>query len=259
MNPTTDKIPLFGMQVDRVDMAQAVDQLLAWTAEPPTTCRYVVTPNVDHAIMFQEKPAFREAYASAALVLADGAPVVWASRLLGHALPERVAGSDLTLALFDAAKAEQPLKVYLLGAAEGIGARAAENIHRRWPNVRVVGTFSPPLGFERDDALNRDILARIAEAEPHVLVLGLGAPKQELWIAKHFKNVSAPIALCVGATIDFLAGHKRRAPVWMQRSGLEWLHRVSTEPKRLLARYARGAVKFPPLVLRQWWAGSQPG
>lgn len=252
MTDTTGKIELFGMQVDRLTMPEAVSRLLDWARQPHGVCRYVVTPNVDHALMFQRRADFRTAYEQASLVLADGAPVVWASRLLGRRLPERVAGSDLTLKLFDAASAAEPLTVFLLGAAPGVADRAAANIERRWPGVRVVGSFSPPLGFERDETCCREILQRIAEAKPHVLVIGLGAPKQELWIAQYHDRVAARVALCVGATIDFLAGHKRRAPVWMRRAGLEWLHRAATEPRRLLLRYLRGACQFPPLVLRQW-------
>ncbi|MBL8827707.1 MAG: WecB/TagA/CpsF family glycosyltransferase [Planctomycetaceae bacterium] len=248
----TDTIELFGIKIDRLTMRQTVERLIAWTRTESASCHYVVTPNVDHVLMYQERADFRAAYEHASLVVADGAPVVWASRLLGRRLPERVAGSDLTLRLFDAASAEQPLRVYLLGAAPGIGDRAAANIHARWKHVHVTGTFSPPFGFERDEVWNREILDRIAHAAPHVLVLGLGAPKQELWIARHHRHVQAHVALCVGATIDFLAEHKHRAPLWMQRSGLEWAHRVATEPRRLFGRYFRGACQFPALVVRQW-------
>jgi N-acetylglucosaminyldiphosphoundecaprenol N-acetyl-beta-D-mannosaminyltransferase len=252
MTVTTDKIELFGITIDRLTMRQSVDRLMDWTREERPSCRYVVTPNVDHVLMYQDRADFREAYGQASLVLADGAPVVWASRILGRRLPERVAGSDLTLRLFDAASAERPLRVYLLGAAAGIGDRAAANIHARWKHVQITGTFSPPLGFERDEVWNREILDRIADAAPHVLVLGLGAPKQELWVARFHHHIAAHVALCVGATIDFLAEHKQRAPVWMQRSGLEWVHRVASEPRRLFGRYFRGACQFPALVARQW-------
>ena len=126
--------------------------------------------------------------------------------------------------------------------------RAATNIELRWPSVRVVGTYSPPLGFENNEHENHRILEMIAEAKPDVLVVGLGAPKQELWVSKYQKQIQAPIALCVGATIDFLAGEKKRAPVWLQRIGMEWVHRVLSEPKRLVKRYARDAWIFPQLV-----------
>jgi N-acetylglucosaminyldiphosphoundecaprenol N-acetyl-beta-D-mannosaminyltransferase len=203
--------------------------------------------------MFQTNEKLRQSYDGASLVLADGAPVVIASRLLGRALPERVAGSDLAPALFkSAARGSTPLKVFLLGAAPGVAERAAANIAERWGNIEIVGTLSPPMGFEKDEAENERILAAVAAVKPDLLVLGLGAPKQELWIHAHANRLEAKVALCIGATIDFLAGEKRRAPRWMRRVGLEWFHRLSSEPGRLAKRYLRDAWVFPQLVWRDW-------
>lgn len=251
-------IRLFGMDISAVRMPEAVQQVMAWT-KGNGPCRYVVTPNVDHAVMFQERDDLRRAYADASLVLADGFPVIAASRLLGKCLPERVAGSDLAPALFDAAAqndSAEPLRVFLLGAAPGVAERAAVKIEARWPGVKIVGTCSPPLGFEHDEEENSKILAEVSAARPDVVLLGLGAPKQELWIHKHREQLEAGVVLCVGATIDFLAGEKSRAPVWMRKTGLEWLHRVASEPRRLFKRYARDAWIFPRLVWREWRTGS---
>ncbi|MEX2175698.1 MAG: WecB/TagA/CpsF family glycosyltransferase [Pirellulaceae bacterium] len=247
------RIALLGVEIDPLSMDQAVRQILAWVAGGERRCRYVVTPNVDHVVMLQHHAGLQAAYQRAGMILADGAPVIWASRLLRKPLPGRVAGSDLVPALFAAADQDQPLSVYLLGAGAGVAERAATNIERRWPGVKIVGTYSPPLGFEKDAAENAAILRRIAVARPDVLIVGLGAPKQELWVAEHAPRIEARAALCVGATIDFLAGEKARAPGWMQDAGLEWLHRVLSEPRRLAARYARDAWVFPQLVVREWW------
>jgi N-acetylglucosaminyldiphosphoundecaprenol N-acetyl-beta-D-mannosaminyltransferase len=245
-----DSINLFGMQISRVTMQDTVDQVLEWCAAPRAgACRYLVTPNVDHAVMFQHRDDLRSAYAAASLVLADGAPIVAASRLVGKPLPERVAGSDLVPNLFAAGK---PLRVFLLGAAAGVADIAAGKIWKQWPHVEVVGTYSPPLGFEQDAVENTRALVRVADAEPDLLVVGLGAPKQELWVHKHRHELAAKVAVCAGATIDFLAGHRRRSPVWMQRTGLEWLHRIASEPRRLAARYGRDAWVFPQLVWHEW-------
>jgi N-acetylglucosaminyldiphosphoundecaprenol N-acetyl-beta-D-mannosaminyltransferase len=192
------------------------------------------------------------------MVLADGTPVLWSSRLLNRPLPERVAGSDLVPCLFEASSMDEPLRVYLLGAASGVAERAAANIVRRWPAVEVVGTYSPPLGFDKSTAENESILSRIANANPSVLIVGLGAPKQELWVHAHRERLAAKVALCVGATIDFLAGERSRAPIWMRDAGLEWLYRVGTEPKRLAARYAKDALIFPRLLAREWWRLRRP-
>lgn len=269
---TADRQRLFGIYFDHLSMAGAVDQILAWCREaPPACCRYVVTPNVDHVVLFHERKALRAAYRDAALVLVDGMPVVWASRLLGRSLPGRVAGSDLVPALFErACGASSPecakgtastdltpvpgaaLKVFLLGAGPGVADEAAMRIRRDWPGVNVVGTESPPLGFENDGGECRRILASVAAAGPDLLLVGLGAPKQEVWTHRHRAEIRAKVVLCVGATIDFLAGAKSRSPLWMRKCGLEWLHRVSTEPRRLARRYARDAWVFPNLVWREW-------
>jgi N-acetylglucosaminyldiphosphoundecaprenol N-acetyl-beta-D-mannosaminyltransferase len=252
---------MFGMKIDAVTMTDVIRQLHRWVQHPGTGCHYVVTPNVDHAVMFQEHAGLQCAYADASFVLVDGFPLLAAARLLGKQIPERVPGSDLVPALFestnsadrqDGEQAGGQLKVFLLGAAPGVADRAAVNIHRRWTAVKVVGTYSPPLGFEKNPNENQAILQRIADSKPDMVIVGLGAPKQELWVHAHRDRIAAPVALCVGATIDFLAEEKQRAPVWMRRTGLEWLHRLISEPRRLAKRYFRDAWIFPQLVWREW-------
>ena len=250
-----NRTQLFGIDIDVLDMTGAVDRLRGWIETADGTCRYVVTPNVDHAVLYQENDQLREAYDGAEMVLADGHPIVWTSRITGKRLPERVAGSELVPKLFDSFNKQGSLKVFLLGAAEGVGVRAAENMKRQWPNVETVGVYSPPMGFEKNPEECENILAKLAEAKADVVVVGLGAPKQEIWVSKFADRIPASAALCVGATIDFLAGQKKRAPVWMQRSGIEWLHRMCSEPKRLVKRYARDAWIFPQLVLKQLSGG----
>lgn len=252
-------VEMFGMRIDALKMSEVVDRIFHWVQSSDGQCRYLVTPNVDHAVLYQHHAGLRHAYEQASLVLADGMPVLWASRLLGRPLPQRVPGSDLAPALFAAAARRGGLRVYLLGAGPGVAARAAEAIEETWPAVRVVGTYSPPLGFENDPDENNQILARIQMNRPDVLVVGLGAPKQELWLAANQARIRAPVALAVGATIDFLAGEKARAPHWMRKVGLEWLHRLASEPRRLAARYARDAWIFPQLVWREWRSTAQSG
>jgi N-acetylglucosaminyldiphosphoundecaprenol N-acetyl-beta-D-mannosaminyltransferase len=247
------RVNLFGVDIDPLRMDQAVGQIMAWTNEPDGPCRFVVTPNVDHVVMLQHHAGLKAAYRDAGMVLVDGAPVLWSSRFLRQPVPERVAGSDLVPALFSAVPESQPLRIFLLGAAPGVADRAAAMIRRCWPAINVAGTYSPPVGFERDAAENESILQRIAAAQPEVLIVGFGAPKQELWVHIHQSRIAAKVALCVGATIDFLAGERSRAPVWMQRVGLEWLYRVACEPRRLASRYAWDAWVFPRLLAAEWW------
>jgi len=247
------RVELFGVEIDPLRMDQAVAQIFAWADGADGRCQFVVTPNVDHVVMLRYQAGLRAAYQDAGMVLVDGAPVLWSSRLLSRPLPERVAGSDLVPALFSATSAERRLRIYLLGAGPGVAERASANIRRQWPDIQVVGTYSPPLGFERDEPENEAILSRIAAARPDVLIVGLGAPKQELWVHRYRSRLAAKVALCVGATIDFLAGQRSRAPVWMRDVGLEWLYRVACEPRRLAARYAKDAWVFPQLLAREWW------
>lgn len=244
-------VSLFGLTIDALDLNQAAEKLHTWICESGKKCRYVVTPNVDHLVLLQRNHAFQDAYRDAAMVVADGLPLVQASRWLGKPLPERVAGSDLVPAVFSQATQERPLRTFLLGAAPGVAERAARNIQLRWPHVQVVDTFSPPLGFEQDEEENGQILTRIEAVKPDLLVIGLGAPKQELWIHRHADQVSASVAVCAGATIDFLAGEKQRAPRWVQRIGLEWCHRMLCDPRRLVKRYAVDAWVFPQLLWRE--------
>ncbi|MBX3419611.1 MAG: WecB/TagA/CpsF family glycosyltransferase [Pirellulaceae bacterium] len=253
------KQKLFGMEIDALNMGQAIARLREWLDESRLgKCRYVVTPNVDHAVLWQEHEGLRDAYRKASLVLADGHPLVWASRLLRRPLPERVPGSDLVPKFFDHCQdSGREVRVFLLGAAPGVGARAVEKIRKRWPLVNVVGVYSPPLGFEKDPDENEIILGRLILTRPDLLVVGLGAPKQECWVAQHHEHLAAKAALCVGATIDFLAGEKRRAPYWMQCLGVEWLHRMLSEPRRLVKRYAKDAWVFPQLVLKQMLSPSR--
>lgn len=246
------RVGLFGVDIDAVRMDEAVQQVLGWIDERPLACRYVVTPNADHTVMLQEHEGLRKAYLDADMVLADGFPVILASRILGRGLPERVAGSDLVPALFAAADLKRPLRTFLLGAAPGVAERAAERIVAAWPGVEIVDTYSPPFGFEHDEVEQERILARVRKTSPDLLVVGLGAPKQEVWIHENRGKIAAPVALCVGATIDFLAGERSRAPKWLQRIHLEWFYRMMGEPRRLIGRYARDAWVFPQLVWREW-------
>ncbi|HQU45082.1 MAG TPA: WecB/TagA/CpsF family glycosyltransferase, partial [Pirellulales bacterium] len=144
------RVRLFGITIDALRMEQAVARLLVWIQSPLDRCRYVVTPNVDHVVLYQGCGELRQAYAEADMVLADGAPVVAVSRLIGRALPERVAGSDLVPRLFDEAVWQRRnLRVFLLGGVPGVGRRAAERIASSWPGIEVVGVAAPPVGFDR--------------------------------------------------------------------------------------------------------------
>jgi N-acetylglucosaminyldiphosphoundecaprenol N-acetyl-beta-D-mannosaminyltransferase len=248
---TPETVKLFGIALHRIRLAEVIAMLLRWIEEG-SPCRYVVTPNVDHIVKLQSYPAMQAAYQNASLIVADGWPLVAASRWLGQPLPERVAGSDLVPGLFSAGNSIPNFRLFLLGGAPGVAERAAERIHARWRGVRVCGVASPPPGFEVDAEQTGRIVGEINSASPHLLVVGLGAPKQEIWLNENASKLEVPVAIAAGATIDFLAGVQKRAPVWIQRLRLEWMFRLMSDPKRLAGRYALDAIVFPRLVAAEW-------
>ncbi len=251
------KIRAFGINIDSVTMDQAVNTISDWIEDKQDAhCHYVVTPNVDHITKLYREQKFLAAYASASMVLTDGTPVYYALKFLGKPVPEIVPGSDLVPRIFDRwQKNKRILRVFLLGAAPGVGKQAAKSIKKKWSFIEIAGVHSPSQGFEFQDKKNSKILGKIFECNPDLLIIGLGAPKQENWIYNHHKQVNAPVALCVGATIDFLAGQQKRAPLWMRKLSLEWFYRLIKNPNRLGKRYAMNFFRFPFILWKEWLSG----
>ncbi len=255
MAMTPRKIRALGTDVDALTLVEATTTVIEWLHAADRSqmdgtkipCRYVVTPNLDHAVMLQENEAFAEAYAKASLILADGMPLVWASKLSATPLPARVAGSDLVPAVLSACPAKT--RVYFLGAQEEASKTAVKNVLASYPQIEIVGRLSPPSGFENSADWSKQIISEIQNSRAQLVIIGLGAPKQELWVHAHRKELPATVALCVGATIDFLAGTVRRAPKWTHALGLEWLHRLASDPGRLTKRYVKDAIVLPKLLL----------
>jgi len=243
-------VELLGMPVHPVRFDEAVHMLLALAhGDQPA---YAVTANVDHVVRFARHPEIRHLYERAHLVVADGTPLVWASRLLGRTLPERVAGSDLFPALC-ARAAEQNLSIFLLGGAPGTARRAAQMLQAQHPHLRVVGTCCPNYGFEKDPPEASRVVDAVGAARPDILFVGLGSPKQENWIVENIAACGAKLSIGVGISFSFVCGDVARAPRWMQRAGLEWLHRLCQEPTRLWKRYLLRDVVFLVLVLKGLW------
>jgi N-acetylglucosaminyldiphosphoundecaprenol N-acetyl-beta-D-mannosaminyltransferase len=213
---------------------------------------YVVTPNVDHLVLYRESEAFRTACDEASLRLADGMPIVWASRLLGRPLRARVAGSDLFPALC-AMAARDGHRVFLLGGAAGVAERAATRLAARFPGLRVAGAYAPSDRFEPEGEAADAAVRAVNSARPALLFVALGTPKQELWVHHHWSRLDATAVLCCGAAFDFVAGIQIRAPGWMQRAGLEWLWRLAHDPARLWRRYLVRDAAFVGIFLKEWW------
>jgi N-acetylglucosaminyldiphosphoundecaprenol N-acetyl-beta-D-mannosaminyltransferase len=242
------KVSAFSCELDPLTKIEAIDAIFSWIRSDGA-CKYVVTPNMHHLVLLRRQALLRDAYRHASLALVDGRPVTWILKLLRNAVPEVVPGSDLVPALFAAATPEQPISVFLLGAAPGVAEKARAVIKQRWPQVRVVGVYSPPPRFEYDDAELAHIVELLRVAAPDLLVIGFGCPKQEIWIRRFAGQINAKVAICAGATIDFIAGHRQRAPMWMRRIGLEWLFRAVSEPLLLGPRYVMDACVLPLLVV----------
>jgi N-acetylglucosaminyldiphosphoundecaprenol N-acetyl-beta-D-mannosaminyltransferase len=247
---TLDRVRIGQIEVDSVTF----DDALAKIAELVDRGNggAVFTPNVDHVVKAEKHMEFRRAYSRADLCLADGMPIVWASRLLGSPLPEKVSGSDLVLPLARLA-AERRWRLYFLGGAPGVAEEAGETMTREL-GLRVVGTDSPVVHGDggMDDA--DEWLERLRAARPDLVLVALGAPKQELWSDRFRNQITPAVAIGVGGSLDFITGRIKRAPAWMSRAGLEWLFRLGQEPRRMWRRYLIEDPRFVAIVARSWRA-----
>jgi N-acetylglucosaminyldiphosphoundecaprenol N-acetyl-beta-D-mannosaminyltransferase len=242
-------IAILGVPFDSVTTAETVEIIarMIESREP----HYLATANVDFLVHAAHDVELRRILFDAHLVLCDGTPLVWASRLLGNKLPERVAGSDLAPLLLQEA-AKKGYRVYFLGAETDVCKRAVEKVTAQFPGLQIVGHDSPPYAplLEMDHA---GIIERIQKAKPDLLFVGFGCPKQEKWIKMHYQTLGVPVCVGVGGTIDFLAGHRKRAPKWMQKAGVEWIFRMAQEPRRLFKRYCTDLWFFGGAIVKQWW------
>jgi N-acetylglucosaminyldiphosphoundecaprenol N-acetyl-beta-D-mannosaminyltransferase len=209
---------------------------------------YVVTPNIDHVVLADDNPAFRDSYTHASLSLVDGQPLVWASRILGHQLPEKISGADLILPLMEVA-AKKKWRVYFMGAGPGVAEKAAEAVHKKYGTL-VVGCDAPRVSVDPAASENADAIAKIQAAKPDVVLVALGAPKQEIWMHRCMAQYAPAVALGIGAGLDFIAGTVKRAPKWMSNNGLEWAYRLSREPKRMWRRYLVNDPRFLLILAR---------
>lgn len=224
MNTTIDSLTMD-------EVLHSIDELICKKSNS-----YVVTPNVDHIVRLENDIGLQEAYKKADLILADGKPLIWISKWYGRPIKEKISGSDLFPKLCEMAE-EKQYSIFLLGAAEGVAQKAADKLIQLFPKLQIAGVYSPPVGFEKDEAEIEKIIRLIKEASPRILVVGLGCPKQEIFMHSYCNKLGVPISLGLGASIDFMAGTVKRAPRWVSNCGFEWLYRFLKEPKRLFKRY----------------------
>ena len=241
------RIRFLNIEIDNLSMDESIDYIDKLIKRKKNS--YVVTPNVDHIVKLENDSEFLEVYNNADLVLTDGMPLVWISKFLKTPIKEKVSGSDLFPKVCKLAD-EKGYSIFLLGAAEGIAIKAAENLKNKYKNLNIVGTFSPSYGFEKSKSEIEEIIKKVNEAKPDILAVGLGAPKQEKFIYKYKNKLNVPISLAIGASIDFEAGNIERAPKWMQKSGLEWFYRFLKEPKRMFKRYFIDDLKIIKVLIK---------
>lgn len=239
-------IHLMGIPIHAVTEAQCVEHILSESLAGRGG--WVVTPNVDHLRRLRRDVSFRELCAQASLRVPDGIPLLWASRLQRTPLPGRVAGSDLIFSLC-AAAGKCGRRVFLLGGDPGTAQRAAETLQQRIPELCIAGTNCPPIGFDQDEASMQRLTAELRAANPDIVFVALGSPKQEILMHRLRDEFPTAWWLGVGISFSFLCGDVQRAPKWMQRSGMEWLHRLAQEPKRMASRYLAHGLPFVALLL----------
>lgn len=211
------RMKFMNTEVDNLTMCETLVEIDKLIKENKNV--YVVTPNVDHIVQLERGGELCNVYKEADLILTDGKPLIWISKWYGTPIKEKISGSDLFPLLCKMA-AEKGYNMFFLGAAEGVAAKAAENLMKRYKGLNVVGTYSPPYGFEKDEVEMRNIEQIIKKVHPHILIVGLGSPKQELFILNNKDRIGVPLSLGLGASLDFEAGNIKRVPKWMVDHGM---------------------------------------
>lgn len=249
MTPMTPTTIVGGVAFNNITMEETVSLILLMV-QKGDSARHIVTGNLDHLFMLQRDAAFRRIYETAALALPDGAPIVWLSRMTDRTvsarqkpLQERVAGSDLFWELAQASQ-KTGLRLFFLGGVPGSAEAAAEMVRRRYPKAQICGTYCPPFETFSTEAEQSRIADIIHEAAPDVLLVGLGAPKQEKWIMANKERLGVPVSIGVGGTFEMAAGIVQRAPAHLQKFGMEWAYRLVQDPSRLWRRYLRDDLPF---------------
>ncbi len=224
------KIRIRDLYLDRLDLPGAMERIEGFLQED--WAHQVVTVNIRFVTIASQDPAFARVVNRAHLVVADGMPLIWLSRLIGAPIPQRITGSDL---LFHCASlaAQGGHSIFLLGAAPGVAQEAARRLADIYPGLRVAGVHHGYFSHEEEP----EVLRYIRQRRPQFLFVALGCPRQEFWIHRHLDELEVPVCVGIGGTLDVISGRLKRAPVWMQRCGLEWSYRLAQEPRRLWKRY----------------------
>lgn len=227
-------IDFLGIRINNMSAEEILNHI-DYCIERKTPC-HVVGVNVDQALRVIEDKYSHEIFDNAEIVFTDGKPIIWMAERLKRPIAEKVSGPDLMLLLCERA-AKKKHKIFILGCAEGVAAQAAKNLEKAYPGLQCVGTYSPPFGFEKDKEEMNKIVNMLKDSGADQLFVGMGSPKQDVFIYENMHKYRIPVSYSMGAAVDFIGGSVKRAPKWMSDHGLEWLHRMLQNPKRLVKRY----------------------
>lgn len=248
MKKSVPSVNIAGVNISNISLAETI-QWFNNSINQNQKIRVCVTP-VNCLVWANKSKQLADLYNTADLVLCDGVPIIWASKLLQTPLKGRVTGLDL-LPLYMEEAYNKGFSMFFLGAKEGVAAALAEKYLHNFPGIKINGIYSPPYADEFTEEENQKIINLINASEPDILWVSLTAPKQDYWIQKNLQKINTHIAIGVGGAFEITAGLIKRAPLWMQKTGLEWLFRLMNEPTRLYKRYLVEAPLFIPLVLKQ--------
>ena len=240
-----EKQALLNTYINNMTMSETITEIEKMIASDKKS--YVVAINVDVVMKIENDPYLKKIVDNSDMVLVDCKPLVWISKMHGKPLKAKISGSDLVPHLCKKA-AQKKYSIFIIGGKDGIANQAKKRLEETFPDIQIVGTYAPPMGFERDEVELNKINSIISEKKPDLLFACFGCPKQEKWIYENISKYDAKVSVCAGATVDFLAGNIKRAPRWMSEYGLEWFYRFLQEPKRLFRRYFVDDVKIIKLI-----------
>ena len=232
-------------EINNITMRQTLEAIERFIVNKQKA--YIVAINVDVVMRIEQDALLKKITDAANIVIVDGKPLVWISRLYKRPIVEKISGSDLVPLLCERA-AKKGYSIFILGGKEGVPEKAEQNLKKMYPGICIAGAYSPPFGFEKNQEELDYVNKLISEKNPDILLACLGCPKQEKFIYENMNKYNAKVSVCAGATVDFLAGSVKRAPRWMSNHGLEWLYRFAQEPKRLFKRYFIDDIKIIQLI-----------